>query len=157
MAADLTLDLRSDRHYGAALLRDLDIPAIGEFARATIVARIKRGLGSSGAPMRPLSARDARWKSRHGLRPVRDLTGDGKEGGHMLDGIIVQKTSGTSVTITFAAGSAIKKAAINEAREAFFCPSPDDARRIAAFAQQQLDRATQKLEQRMLARWQWTA
>ena len=123
---------------------------LGEFAIKTIRGRVSKGIGSDDSPMPPLKVSPhagarfkihgqsrqiltyAQWKSKHGLQPIRDLKGTGKDGGNMLDNISVRTVSGSSVTIALTARKARQKALANEKRAPWFSFSDADSKAIAA-------------------------
>lgn len=127
---------------------------IGNFAIQTERARLARGVGVDDAPMPPLSGRTsailrngnfvrqragwADWKSRHGLQSFRDLYGDGRQGGHMLDNLSVRSANASSVRIDFTSRSARTKAQANSKRANWHGFSPSDQVKIAAFAMREL-------------------
>ena len=124
---------------------------LGNFALTTIRERSARGLGSDGAPMKPLRASRietvvtgklasfkrigyAAWKAKHGLQPVRDLIGTGEQGGHMWDGARVTIAGEQLTRISFTKKHAREKALANEKRSPFFSFSPADQAKIVAEA-----------------------
>lgn len=130
-----------------------DMVRLGEFAIKTIKARVAQGIGSDDAPMPPLSVKTspiaahglnfvrqrlgyAKWKSLHGLRPIRDLMGTGKDGGHMLDNISVRAASKDAVRISLTEVKAREKALSNERKSPWFSFSPSDELAIVAYAEQ---------------------
>jgi hypothetical protein len=137
------------------IFRRRQMEKIGNFALRTVIERTKRGIGSDGAAMPPLSTkrsavlgtsgkgkgrvvriRDgyAGYKAKHGLQPIRDLVGDGKQGGHMLDNPSVRSVTDSTAKIAFTSRSARIKALANERRTPFFSFSADDETKIAAYA-----------------------
>jgi hypothetical protein len=118
----------------------------------SIKARVAQGIGSDDTPMPPLkSRRRMRWsksrqqwveygvadssrfgyaarKRRAGLRPMRDLTGPGTDGGHMLDALRVTSASETRATIDISTRSGRLKARANEQRAPWFGFSGRDVR-----------------------------
>jgi hypothetical protein len=132
-------------------MRRLDMERLGKFAIQTIIQRTARGLGSDGLPMPALKASRiqtvksgklvsfkrigyAAWKAAHGLRPVRDLIGDGSQGGHMWDKFSVRSVSETLVRMAFTQKHQREKALANERRAPFLSFSPEDQKKIAAEA-----------------------
>lgn len=129
---------------------------LGQFALDTVIARTKRGIGSDDSAMPALKHGRgvefagriggraqfrpklgyAAWKAAHGLQPVRDLVGTGKEGGHMLDNPSVRSVSEKSVTMAFTSRKARVKALANEKRTPFFSMSSADQKKIMDFAAQ---------------------
>jgi hypothetical protein len=136
--------------------RAINMAELGQFSLQTVKARIARGVGSDDTPMPPLKqgrgvefdSREngrarfrpkqgyAAWKSKHGLEPIRDMMGDGKQGGHMMANFSVRSASDTRFTIAFTQRVARLKAIGNERRTPFLSFSADDERRILAYARQ---------------------
>lgn len=123
---------------------------LGSFANQTVKARTRSGIGSDDAAFPPLSQKTsaihnngkfvrqrsgyAAWKSAHGLSPTRDMWGDGKQGGHMLDNSTVRYADDSTVKIAFTARQARIKALANERRTPFYSFSPNDAKAIIDYA-----------------------
>jgi hypothetical protein len=72
----------------------------------------------------------AGWKAEHGLRPIRDMWGSGKEGGHMLDNFTVRSASESSVRLAFTQNKARARALSNERRTPFLSWSDSDVAKI---------------------------
>ena len=138
-----------------SLFRKIEMQRLGEFALKTVIARTKKGIGSDDASMRPLkpgkavqfarrengrakfrNASYAAWKASHGMQPIRDLVGDGRQGGHMLDNPSVRSVSETSVRMAFTSRSARQKALTNEKRTPFFSFSSNDEKAIMGLAEE---------------------
>lgn len=134
-----------------SLMRRLDMERLGNFGIATIRARTAVGIGSDGAPMPALKASRiqtvvtgklvqfkrvgyAAWKASKGLMPVRDLIGDGSQGGHMWDNFSVRSVSETLVRMAFTKKHQREKALANEQRAPFLSFSPADQIKVAAEA-----------------------
>lgn len=108
---------------------------LGKTAITALRQRSDRGQGSNDAPFPPLSQkysavkvkgkfvrqRDpySAWKARHGLQPIRDLVGTGKDGGHMWDNFTVRMASEDTVRMAFTSRKARAKAISNERRTPF--------------------------------------
>lgn len=126
----------------------------GEFAIATVKKRVSKGIGSDDAAMPALSGKQhavkgtsgrgrdkfvrvapgyAGWKSSHGLQPIRDMRGDGLEGGHALDNLSVRSVSSTQARIAFTQQKARNKMRWNEKRTPFCSFSDADRKAIVAF------------------------
>lgn len=153
----------------ASLLRKIQMDKVGNFALQTVIARAKRGIGSDDSPMPPLKGSNvsvfnarvngkptfkavsgyAQWKSKHGLQPDRDLVGDGKQGGHMLDNPSVRKASETEVRIAFTSRSARVKALANEKRVPFFSFSDADQTAILAYVSKMWGAGVRELQQQI--------
>ena len=141
---------------------------LGDFAIATIKARARKAIGSDDAPMPPLKVHRRagtsitihgqkrtllgypQWKVNHGLQPIRDLTGTGKDGGNMLDNISIRTVAGSSLTIAITARKARQKALANEKRAAWFSFSANDTRQIVKFYEQYTGFTTQAVMARIL-------
>lgn len=136
----------------ASLFQKNQMQRLGEFGIATVKARVARGVGSDDAPMKALSAKTspilhhgkfvrqresyAQWKLKHGLQPIRDLMGTGKEGGHMMDNLTVRSVTESTVRMAFTARQARAKALSNERRTPFLSFSDADERKIVTYAAQ---------------------
>lgn len=72
----------------------------------------------------------AAWKAAHGLRPVRDLIGDGSQGGHVWDSFSVRSVSETLVRMAFTQKHQREKALATKGA----CRSSRFLRKIAAEA-----------------------
>jgi hypothetical protein len=141
---------------------------LAQFGLDTVITRTKRGIGSDDSSMPALSQKKsalkregrfvrqrvgyAAWKSAHGLQPIRDLVGSGKEGGHMLDNASVRGVSEQSATIAFTARKARQKALSNEKRTPFFSFSPSDSRKIMEFAAKLFNAQVQAIARRTYRR-----
>jgi hypothetical protein len=157
-----------------AFFRKVQMQRLGEFALKTVIERTKKGIGSDDAPMPPLKQGKvlefggrvngraqfrnigyAGWKAKHGLQPIRDLTGDGRQGGHMLDNPSVRSVSETGVRMAFTSRSARVKALANEKRSPFFSFSEADQKEILEYANQmfkaQVETIAQQIRQRKKA------
>lgn len=135
-----------------SLFAKIQMQRLGEFAIKIVKARVARGVGSDDAMMPALSAKKsavyshgkfvrqrdsyAAWKGRHGLQPVRDLSGTGADGGHMLDNLTVRSVSESSVRMSFTQRKARAKALANEKRYPWLSFSDSDERAIVAYAAQ---------------------
>jgi len=108
---------------------------LGVFSIELIRNRVARGIGSDDAPMKPLNARYAKYKTYWG-QPVRNLRGPGRQGGHMLDNISVRSADSSSVRIDITSRDARTKAAANEKKSPWYGWSPKDASEILEVAQQ---------------------
>lgn len=136
-----------------AFFRKIQMQRLGEFALKTVVDRTKKGVGSDDTAMPALKQGKvmqfagrangraqfrnigyAGWKAQHGLQPIRDLVGDGRQGGHMLDNPSVRSVSETSVRMAFTSRSARVKALANEKRSPFWSFSEADQKKILEFA-----------------------
>jgi hypothetical protein len=129
------------------LFRRRQVEVLAQFARDTVVERVRRGVGSNDAAMPALSRKTsavrsrgkvvriqsgyAAWKAARGLQPMRDLWGTGKDGGHMLDNLTVRQVSEQSARIAFTQTKARQKALANEKRTPFLSFSDGDMSRIA--------------------------
>jgi len=123
---------------------------LAEFARDTVVARIRTGRGSDDAAMAPLSRKTsavrnagkvvrirsgyAEAKARRGLQPIRDWWGTGKDGGHMLDNLTVRQATPNSARIAITSKKQRDKAIANERRSPALSFSPADVEKITARA-----------------------
>jgi hypothetical protein len=126
---------------------------IGEFALQTVKARVRRGIGSDDTAMPALhSPGYLRWKSRHGLQPIRDLTGAGK-GGHMLDNLTVRSVSGSKVTMALTVRLARDKALANEKRTPWLSFSDQDQKQIIAFAAKAFGSSVGVVAQKLRSVW----
>jgi hypothetical protein len=133
-----------------SLMRRLDMERLGDFAIQTVKRRAMTGLGSDGTPMPPLKsskrfvARDpknpfrflgyAAWKVKVGLHGVRDLVGDGSQGGHMWDNLTVRSVTEQLVRMAFTERHQREKALANEQRATFLSFSPADQAKIVGEA-----------------------
>ncbi len=90
----------------------------------------------------------AAWKSKHGLQPIRDLTGSGVEGGHMLDNLSVRSVSETAVRMSITARQARAKALANEKRAPWLSFSDGDERAIVAYARQLFESQVEAIRRR---------
>jgi hypothetical protein len=147
------IDIRMDRldlaglgEGSAELFKRRQMEVLGQFALRTVIARTKQGLGSNDQAMPALSRKSspvlkhgkfvrqrvgyAEWKAKHGLRPIRDMVGTGKVGGHMLDNPSVRQVTDSSVRIAITSRSARAKAISNEKRTPFFSFSDSDQKKI---------------------------
>ena len=85
--------------------------------------------------------------------PIRDLVGDGKQGGHMLEAAtIIGIPTATSVTMGFPSGPVYVKAIVNEIRTPFFSFSDSDERTIVAYAQTMWDSGIRQIERGLIRR-----
>ena len=135
-----------------SLFRKVQMQRLGEFALKTVIERTKKGVGSDDSPMPALSQKYsavkskgkfvrqrvpyALWKAEHGLQPFRDLSGTGKQGGHMLDNPSVRLATESSVKMAFTSRTARMKAVANEKRTPFFSFSDADEKKIREYAEQ---------------------
>lgn len=129
--------------------RKYQLFALAQAGVRSIKARVSQGIGSSDAPMPPLkgkqrsrySEKQQRWvtfgpaeygwpreKRKAGLNPIRDLTGTGADGGHMLDALRVTSASDTRATIDISTRKGRLKARSNEQRAPWFGFSGRDVR-----------------------------
>ncbi len=148
---------------------------LGEFAIQTVKARVARGIGSDDAQMAPLSGSRivkakvwnkrsryvtingryrmtegyAAWKSKHGLQPIRDLKGTGKDGGNMLENLTVRSVSESLVTIGFSQNKARAKAISNERKSPWLSFSDSDERLIVAYARQMFQSQVEVIRRQM--------
>lgn len=122
--------------------------ALGQFAIRTMRDRVARGIGSDDWPMPALSgrgsviSRDGKFvrqrpgyreqKQRRGGRPIRDLYGDGQQGGHMLDDLRVREATPNSVRMDITSRWGRIKARANEKRAPWYGFSANDRRLIFA-------------------------
>jgi len=114
--------------------------------------QLDAGLGSDGAPMKPLGGRGkavfvarrngkavferrgyADWKTAHGLQPVRDLYGAGT-GGHMRDDIRIKYVDDRQAKIGITTSLSLTKAKANERRAPWWGWSPDSVSKMTAAA-----------------------
>lgn len=137
----------SDAHFSAVL----NMQKLGQVGRDSVVARVRKGIGSNDSPMPPLSSKTsavknqgkvvrirggyAEAKAKRGLQPFRDLYGTGKQGGHMLDNFTVRPPSknangAASVKIAFTQTVQRVKALANERRASFAEFSPTDTAKV---------------------------
>jgi hypothetical protein len=123
---------------------------LGSFANKTVIERTRSGVGSDDAPFPPLSRKSkairinasfvrrhpgyAAWKAAHGLQPIRDMWGDGKQGGHMLENSSVRYADENSVKIAFTSRWGRIKAHANELRTPFYSFSAADTKKIMDYA-----------------------
>ena len=125
---------------------------LGSFANKTVIERTRSGVGSDDRQFPPLSGKQwalknkqtgkfarimagyAAAKARKGLNPYRDMWGDGKQGGHMLDNSSVRYADESVVRISFTSNKQRIKAHANELRTPFYSFSDTDARKIFDFA-----------------------
>ena len=132
----------------------INMSKLGQFSLQTVKARVARGVGSDDSPLPALKhgrgvefdssvngrARFrpkqgyATWKSGHGLEPIRDMHGDGSQGGHMMDNFTVRTATDRRFTIAFTQRKQRQKALGNERRTPFLSFSADDERRIIEYA-----------------------
>jgi len=119
--------------------------------------QLDAGIGSSGAPMPPLSGRSVAIfdrsggkpvfvkrlyrgyqgeKVNQGLKPIRDLYGTGKDGGHMRDDIRINYLDDRMAKISITRAKSRVKALANEKRAPWWGLTPANARK---FAQAQAD------------------
>jgi hypothetical protein len=130
------------------IFRRVQMQQLGNSAIALIKARVAKGIGSEDSAMPPLKsgrnvaifgkAKNIGWaakKQRLGLQPIRDLTGTGKQGGHMLDNISVRAADETSVKIALTARMARVKALANEKRAPWFSFSDADQAALMKMAE----------------------
>jgi hypothetical protein len=145
----------------ASLFKAVQMKDLGNFAISTIRRRVARGIGSDDSAMAPLSAKHSavkvhgkfvrqrvpysRFKSNHGLQPIRDLVGTGEDGGHMLDNISVRLATEDMVRISISARKARKKAQANERRAPWFSFSDNDEKSIVEYAAQLFHSAVEVL------------
>lgn len=136
----------------ASLFQKAQMERLGKFAISTIRKRVARGIGSDDSAMPPLSAKHSavkvhgkfvrqrvpysQFKASHGLQPIRDLAGTGKDGGHMLDNLSVRSVSETNVRMGFTQNKARQKALSNEKKTPWLGFSDGDERAIIAYAEQ---------------------
>lgn len=122
---------------------------LGNFAIATIKARLKMSIGADGQKMKPLKKAGAQrgsdgkvirfygyyanQKQKRGLQPFRDLTGFGKDG-HMLDNLTVRQVSKNSVKMALTSRKARIKGLANERINPWLGFAPQDQALIAAYA-----------------------
>lgn len=127
---------------------------LGSYANNIVKARTRSGVGSDDAPFPPLKGAGkykfdirggrkvvtregyAASKARKGLNPYRDMWGDGKQGGHMLDNSTVRYADSNTVRIAFTSTKQRQKASGNERRTPFYSFSANDAKKIMDFAAQ---------------------
>jgi hypothetical protein len=133
--------------------RKYQMVKLGEIAVASVKARVAKGVGSDDATMKPLNVPYANWKARHGMKPVRDLSGPGgrtyveerkgkkytrtvrAESAHMLDNFTVRYADEMTVRMDITANWARIRARSNEQRAPWFGFSTNDTRAIAEAAQ----------------------
>jgi hypothetical protein len=142
----------------------INMGKLGQFALATVKSRIARGVGSDDAPMPPLKASKGRefvsrvngraqfrqrgyaaWKAAHGLQPIRDMRGDGSQGGHMLENLTLRSATDSRAVIAFTQTKQRQKALGNEMRTPFLSFSAEDEKRILAYAQNLFNTAIQMI------------
>jgi hypothetical protein len=126
-------------------IRPYQMLAWGTEATAILKARVRKGIGSDDAPMKPLKqtlalrkkgnvimwtgTRDswyAKRKAKAGLQPFRDLWGFGEDGGHMLDDVRPTRADEHGVTIDITRQKSRDKAKGNERRSPWWGLSPRD-------------------------------
>jgi hypothetical protein len=147
---------------------------LGEFAIKTIRNRVAKAIGSDDSPMPPLKVSNRagfgftvhgvkrtlssypQWKEAHGLQPIRDLTGSGKDG-HMLDNLSVRSVSGSSVVMSLTARAARVKALANEKRAPWLSFSDDDTKKIVAYFAQYTGLIVEAIAGRLAQRWKRAA
>jgi hypothetical protein len=126
---------------------------LGTEGLRSVKERVTRGIGADDSQMPALSnhwitvLRPHKmklmpyqwWKSQHGLEPIRNLTGDGSQGGHMLDNLSVRSASATQTKIALTSTKARIKALANEQRSPWLWWSENDQKRILARAAQVFD------------------
>lgn len=131
--------------------RKYQLFALAQAGVRSIKARVAQGIGSSDVSMPPLkgkqrsrySEKQKRWipfgppeygwpreKKKAGLNPIRDLTGKGDDGGHMLDALRVTSASDTRATIDISTRKGRLKARANEQRTPWFGFSGKDTRNM---------------------------
>lgn len=136
----------------STMFRSAEMAKLGKFAISTIRQRVARGIGSDDSAMPPLSAKHSavkvkgkfvrqrvpysQFKSDHGLQPIRDLVGTGKDGGHMLDNISVRLATPDLVRISLTQNKARTRARSNEKKAPWFSFSDDDEKKIVEYARQ---------------------
>lgn len=104
---------------------------LGQFALATVKARVAAGKGSDDAPMPPLKKRYAIQKSKAGAGNKRDL----RLTGAMLDNFSVRSASATEVRLDITSRTGRQKARTNERRAPWFGFSTADTKAIYGMAQ----------------------
>lgn len=134
-------------------IRAQQIRELADYGISLIRERVAKGIGSDDAPMPALSGRtsairrDGRfvsqragyrdWKSKQGLRPIRDLRGPGRDlkggaGTHMLEDIRVTYFDDRRAQFDISKRDSRVKARANEDRAPWFGWSPSDMRKMAA-------------------------
>ncbi|MCU1326881.1 MAG: hypothetical protein JWN34_2251 [Bryobacterales bacterium] len=135
------------------LFSRMQMERLAQFSRDTVVARIRKGIGSDGSPMPALKGGNSRIfvarvngkarfesqtyagrKSKAGMQPLRDLYGTGKQGGHMLNNLTVRSVTPDSAKIAFTSRDGRSKAMTNEKRAPFLGFAPQDVEAIKAKA-----------------------
>jgi len=120
-----------------------DIRMLAEYGIQLQKEQVAAGLGSDGTPMPALKGGGGRaifvarvngkatfqyqgyaqWKANHGLQPIRDLYGPGKDG-HMLDDIRINYLDDRMAHISITRASSRTKAWANEKRAPWWGWSP---------------------------------
>ena len=134
---------------------------LGTVGLSSVLNRIQAALGPIDLPAKPLTKNYAIYKTRHGLRNVRDLRGFGGQVfldsgkrrkkakwspmGHMLDNLSLRTVSENKANIGFTLEQARIKAAANQMREIFLVFSPKNRAAIMEAARRIFLEITNKL------------
>ncbi len=130
---------------GAGWVKAEKVRLLAEYGIQLQLQQAAAGIGSGGAPMKALSGSVVRydkeakgfrregygqWKAAHGLAPIRDLRGPGKDG-HMLDDIRVNYVDDKRATFAITRNAGRIKALANERRSPWWGWSPASVRALA--------------------------
>ena len=167
----LSRDMLAGVGFGSeGIFRRVQMNRLGEAAIQLIRARVARGIGSDDQPMPALKRGKviqfagrvdgratfrnigyAGYKTKKGLQPIRDLYGDGSQGGHMLDNISVRAADESSVRIAITARKARTKALANEKRTPWFSFSDADQQALRDMAADMFGDAVRQVSNRFTA------
>jgi hypothetical protein len=134
---------------------------LGQVALDSVKQRVSEGRGPNDGPALPLGRGYASFKSRMGLKPIRDLRGTGgavllKAGrrrkadklsakGHMLDNLTLRTVSDNHARAAFTTEAMLIKARANQRREPFMVFSPRDNAAVKEAAQRLLNQIKDRL------------
>jgi hypothetical protein len=135
---------------------------VGTVGVANVKNRVTAAQGPNDGPAKPLVRRYAIYKSKHGLRNVRDLKGfgivyrksfskrknavvDKKVVGHMMDNLAVRTVSENTARAGFSTEIARIKARANQQRQEFMVFSPKNQAKVREAAQLVLNESKSKL------------
>lgn len=130
-----------------------DIRTLAQYGISLQIEQARNQIGSDGSPMPPLKGGGGRalfvarvngratfqyqgyaaWKAAHGLQPVRDLYGEGKNG-HMLGDVRINYIDDKSAQISITRKSSKDKASGNERRAPWWGWNPSSVRKMVEFA-----------------------
>jgi hypothetical protein len=128
------------------------IKQLADYGIVLQVAQARAGIGSDGQQMPPLKGGSrsifvarvngkavfrqktyADWKAAHGLQPIRDLYGPGKDG-HLLDDIRINQLDDRQATISITSNVSRIKARANERRAPWWGWDDDSVRKLTSVA-----------------------